>query len=104
MDIQRELHLARALAPIIITSLAPRCAVQIEVQVVQEDGALFAAALNAACLALLDAGVACVAPVAAVTVAVLADGTLLIDPDAREEKVRGGGADLIELSEMAECD
>jgi exosome complex component RRP46 len=86
-DAQLEYMLDKSLQSVICTALAPRCAVQLDVQVLQSDGSLFASLLNASCLALLDAGVQCNSTVAAVTIAAMADGALIIDPDAKEESV-----------------
>jgi exosome complex component RRP46 len=86
LDIQREYILSQILEPVIVSAQMPRCAIELEVQVVQDDGGLLAAAVNAACLALLDAGVPCQAMIACVSIGVHADGSLVIDPDAKEEQ------------------
>lgn len=47
-----------AVDAVILSSLHPRTTIQIVVQVVQDDGSLLSTAVNAATLALLDAGIA----------------------------------------------
>ncbi len=55
-------------------------------QVLQDDGALLSCALNAACAALVDAGVPMDAMLAAVTCALLPGGAVLLDPSGKEEE------------------
>lgn len=49
---------------------------------------LISAAINATCLALLDAGIPLSTTVASVTCAVTQEGELVLDPDFQEEQVR----------------
>jgi exosome complex component RRP46 len=70
---------------LVIASLHPRTRIQIVVQAVQDDGGLLAASLNAATLALMDAGVPLSSTLAAVAVALDRTGQLLLDPNAQEE-------------------
>lgn len=69
----------------IIATMHPRTSITVAVQQLHEDGSLLAAALNATVLALLDAGVPMLKQVVAVTVAVLQDGRVQLDPDAAAE-------------------
>ena len=63
----------------------PRTVLSVVVQVIKDDGSLFAAALNAATMALLDAGVGLVGlPLAAC--ATFQGTTLVLDPSAEEER------------------
>lgn len=69
----------------LLTVLHPRTAVTVQLQEMEDRGGLIAASLNAACLALLNSGIAMRFLVGAVHCAVAADGTtLLLDPDARQ--------------------
>ncbi len=56
LDTHREYLIRQTLEPVVLTALLPRCAINIEVQVLQDDGGLLAAAINGASLALVDAG------------------------------------------------
>lgn len=56
---------------------------------------LLSCCLNAACMALLDAGLPLATLFCGVTCALQPDGTILLDPTARQEQVSpGGGAQL----------
>lgn len=52
---------------------------------------LLSCCLNAACMALLDAGLPLTALFCGVTCALQPDGTILLDPTARQEQVSPGG-------------
>uniref|UniRef100_A0A803VU34 Exosome component 5 n=1 Tax=Ficedula albicollis TaxID=59894 RepID=A0A803VU34_FICAL len=54
---------------------------------------LLSCCLNAACMALLDAGLPLAALFCGVTCALQPDGTILLDPTARQEQVSPGGGD-----------
>jgi ribonuclease PH len=73
----------------ILTEQHPRTAITITAQAFEADGSLLATAINATCLALLDAAVATRHLVVAVCCAVRCDGTILLDPTKDEEKVGG---------------
>jgi len=80
-------HLIRsAVENAILSTLHPRTAINIIVQVLSEDGSIISAAVNGVSIALLDAGISMKSMVASVTCALTEDGTLLIDPDEKEEK------------------
>ncbi|KAJ2386955.1 exosome non-catalytic core subunit rrp46, partial [Coemansia sp. RSA 2603] len=68
----------------ILTHLHPRTLVQINLQVRLDAGSLDACAINAAVLALVDAGVPLKTMVAAATCAVRPDGSIVADPVAEE--------------------
>ena len=87
-DTEYEYYLRNAIEGIILAALHPRTSIQVIVQVLSEDGSLLSAAINATCLALLDAGIASKSIIGSVTCAVSTDGTLLLDPDTKEEQVR----------------
>lgn len=80
-----EAFLKGAAEAAVITTLHPRTAVSIAVQQLHDDGSCLAAALNATGLALLDAGVPLHGQLVAVSVAVLQDGSVQLDPDAQAE-------------------
>jgi exosome complex component RRP46 len=69
----------------IATAQHPRTVIQVVLQVVSDDGSLVACALNATCAALIDAGVPMHDRVVAISVAVLEDGTIRLDPSAEED-------------------
>uniref|UniRef100_A0A7S0QYE2 Exoribonuclease phosphorolytic domain-containing protein n=1 Tax=Pyramimonas obovata TaxID=1411642 RepID=A0A7S0QYE2_9CHLO len=79
---ERELEqvIARTVESVIIAALHPRTGISIILQVLQDDGAILACAINAACAALVDAGIAMNGLVAATCVAISPDGRLLLDP------------------------
>lgn len=52
---------------------------------------LLSCCLNAACMALLDAGLPLTTLFCGVTCALQPDGTILLDPTARQEQVSPGG-------------
>jgi exosome complex component RRP46 len=68
----------------ILRALHPRTMISVIVQVLSSDGSLLAAAINAASLALVDAGIQCSDMLAAVTLAEDADGRVLVDPTRDE--------------------
>lgn len=70
--------------PVVQMSLYPRSQIDINVQVLQSDGSLLQAAINATTLALIDAGVPMNDYVCAVTCA-LHDNTPLLDVNSLEE-------------------
>jgi len=84
-ETEKELYIRSALEESILSTLHPRTAVNIVVQVLSEDGSMLSTAINAVCLALLDAGVAMKSQVASVS-SCLVNGTLVIDPSELEEK------------------
>ena len=85
---ERELEqlLGATLRAAIITSLHPRTAISIVVQVIADDGALLSAALNGATLALLHAAIPMRGPAVGCTIALLPSGAALLDPTADEER------------------
>jgi len=85
-DRDREEVITRTCSAAVLTSLHPRTAVTINIQEMQDGGCLVATCINAACLALLDASVPLSFLLAAVTVAVTADGELLVDPTLKQAK------------------
>lgn len=76
---------------VILTKTLPRTQIDIYIQVLQDDGGALAAAINAASIALVDAGVPMVDVVVACSVGYV-DGLFVVDLNASE-----GGADAPEL-------
>ncbi|KAL0272769.1 UNVERIFIED_CONTAM: hypothetical protein PYX00_005617 [Menopon gallinae] len=70
----------------ILSSEYPRTSISIIVQEMQSSGTLLSSSVNAACLALMDAGVPLKFLVAAVTCIVNSQDELVLDPDEREMK------------------
>ena len=72
---------------VIVSKLHPRSGISVTIQETSTDGALFAAAVNAAALALSDAGVPLKSLCTAATVALMGDDRFVLDPNAAEEEV-----------------
>jgi exosome complex component RRP46 len=95
-----EALLRPALEALVLRALHPRTLVRVVLQAVSEDGSLLACALNAAVVALADAGVPMRSLAAAMAVALppgsdgSADGGALVDPDAAEERAAAAAATL----------
>jgi exosome complex component RRP41 len=70
--------------PVISMHLYQRSSIDIAVLILQQDGAVMSAAINATTLALIHAGIALSSPVSSVTLSCLHD-TPLLDPCAPEE-------------------
>ena len=81
----REQRLKHMLEAIVMIELHPRSCVEVVVQEIEDDGALFASAVNASCLAMMDAGVA-MRKCAAGAECAAVGGQLVLDPTAAEEK------------------
>eukprot|EP00197_Chlamydomonas_leiostraca_P004386 CAMPEP_0202877488 /NCGR_PEP_ID=MMETSP1391-20130828/30728_1 /ASSEMBLY_ACC=CAM_ASM_000867 /TAXON_ID=1034604 /ORGANISM="Chlamydomonas leiostraca, Strain SAG 11-49" /LENGTH=202 /DNA_ID=CAMNT_0049559533 /DNA_START=35 /DNA_END=639 /DNA_ORIENTATION=+ len=82
-----ELIIRGALEALVQRGLFPRTSIMVVLQVVADGGSLLSVALNAACAALVDAGVPMSACFASVTCAVGAQqGELLVDPEENEEQ------------------
>jgi exosome complex component RRP46 len=82
---ETESIVRRTLEPLIVRSQNPMCAIEVSVQVVNDDGGLLSASINAAVSALVDAGVPMRGQAAAVTCAIVADGSIMLDPTRAEE-------------------
>ncbi|KAM4641327.1 exosome complex component RRP46 [Discoglossus pictus] len=71
---------------VIMGSLHPRSSITVILQVVSDAGSLLSCALNASCLALLDAGLPMRSLFCGVTCALDEEGTLTLDPSAKQQK------------------
>ncbi|CAI4222095.1 unnamed protein product [Auanema sp. JU1783] len=76
--------LEKAFESAIITSTFPRAQIDVFFEVIQADGSNLAACVNAASLALADAGIPVKGLVSAVTCGIV-DGTPVVDVNSREE-------------------
>jgi exosome complex component RRP46 len=100
LEHEYEALLRPALEALVLRALHPRTLVRVVLQAVAEDGSLLACALNAAVVALVDAGVPMKSLAAAMAVALppgadgSADGGALVDPDAAEERAAAAAATL----------
>ncbi|GIL57267.1 hypothetical protein Vafri_12516 [Volvox africanus] len=86
LDRSLELEIRGILEGIIPLGMHPRTSIMVVLQILQEDGSVLSCALNAACAALVDAGVPMNTMYASVTCALSPDERLLLDPDAVEEQ------------------
>lgn len=88
---ERELgsSLSRTLTAITRLSLYPKSRIEVSAFVLEDDGGAFAAAITAASLALADAGIETLDLTAGCTAAVL-NGTVILDPSSREERLASG--------------
>lgn len=87
---QLELLVHDAIANAVLSSLHPCTLIKVVIQVVEADGSLLAASINASCLALIDAGVQMSGVVSAAAVAVdQKSERLLLDPTQEEEDLAG---------------
>ncbi|KAG7385547.1 Exosome complex component MTR3 [Phytophthora pseudosyringae] len=78
-----------ALAPAVMLHKLPKCIVSVFVTVLEDDGGVFAAAINCASLALADAAVEMYDVVTASSAGIV-NGLVVLDP-SREEEQRGDG-------------
>ncbi|TFF91201.1 exosome complex exonuclease Rrp41 [Candidatus Thorarchaeota archaeon] len=88
---EREISMviANALAPSIFLEEFPKAVIDVFVQVIQADGGTRCAAINAASLALADAGIPMRSLIPAVAVGKV-DGKLIVDLGDEEDKYGGG--------------
>ncbi|KYO26310.1 exosome complex component RRP46 [Alligator mississippiensis] len=86
LERSREQMVRRACEAALLGELHPRSSVTLVLQVVSDAGSLLSCCLNAACLALLDAGLPLRSLFCGVTCALAPDGAVALDPSARQEK------------------
>ncbi|XP_004598054.2 exosome complex component RRP46 [Ochotona princeps] len=82
----REQLIRSTCEAVVLGALHPRTSITVVLQVVSDAGSLLACCLNAACMALVDAGVPMRALFCGVTCALDSDGTLVLDPTVKQEK------------------
>lgn len=81
----KERKLEEIFIATIATELQPRSCVTIVIQIVQNDGSLLAAMINAGMLALLSAGIPCHWLAASCTISYRTTGDFVLDPTMVEE-------------------
>lgn len=81
-----ETVITHTVEQMILMHLHPRTAINITIQEMQSDGLALSTSVNAACMALLDAGVQMKSNFAAVTCSVTSSGTILVEPTEAEMK------------------
>ncbi|XP_064260121.1 exosome complex component RRP46 [Passer domesticus] len=86
LERSREQLLRQTCEAAVLGALHPRTAVSLVLQVLSDAGSLLSCCLNAACMALLDAGLPLAALFCGVTCALQPDGAILLDPTARQEQ------------------
>ncbi|KAG8548743.1 hypothetical protein GDO81_024342 [Engystomops pustulosus] len=72
---------------VILGTLHPRTSITIVLQVINDGGSILSCFLNAACMAMMDAGLPMNAMFCGVTCALDDDGQLIIDPNTKDQKV-----------------
>ncbi|GCC31401.1 exosome complex component RRP46 [Chiloscyllium punctatum] len=70
----------------ILTALHPRSSITVVLQVIHDSGSLLACCLNAACMALMDAGLPMKSVFCGVTCVIDSNGDILLDPTTKMEK------------------
>ncbi|OWK59655.1 Exosome complex component RRP46 [Lonchura striata] len=86
LERSREQLLQQTCEAVVLGVLHPRTAISLVLQVLSDAGSLLSCCLNAACMALLDAGLPLSALFCGVTCALQPDGAILLDPTARQEQ------------------
>lgn len=88
---ERELggSLARTLSTVVRLHLYPKSRIEVSAFVLEDDGGAFAAVITAASLALADAGIELLDLTSGCAAAIV-DGSLVLDPNAREEATASG--------------
>ncbi|KAJ6354499.1 hypothetical protein OIU77_005165 [Salix suchowensis] len=90
-----EMILKRTLQSICILTLNPNTTTSIIIQVVNDDGALLVCAINAACAALIDAGIPLKHLAVAICCCLAEGGYVILDPTKLEEQKMRGFAYLV---------
>ncbi|MFT7803817.1 exosome complex component RRP46, partial [Arapaima gigas] len=70
----------------LLSSLHPRSSLSLVLQIIHDDGSLLSCCLNAACMALMDAGLPMSCLFCGVTCAIDHDGCIVTDPTLKQEK------------------
>ncbi|NWI89101.1 EXOS5 protein, partial [Pitta sordida] len=86
LERSREQLLRRTCQAVLLQALHPRTAISLVLQVLSDAGSLLSCCLNAACVGLMDAGLPLSSLFCGVTCALHPDGTILLDPTARQEQ------------------
>ncbi|NWV72508.1 EXOS5 protein, partial [Malurus elegans] len=86
LERSREQLLRQTCEAVVLGALHPRTAITLVLQVLSDAGSLLSCCLNAACMALLDGGLPLATLFCGVTCALQPDGSVLLDPTARQEQ------------------
>ncbi|GAB4837231.1 exosome non-catalytic core subunit rrp46 [Ancistrocladus abbreviatus] len=86
LEKEYEMILKRTLQSICILNMNPNTTTSVIVQVVNDDGALLPCAVNAACAALVDAGIPMKHLSVAISCCVVDSGYVILDPTKHEEE------------------
>ncbi|KAK7028901.1 Exosome component 5 [Halocaridina rubra] len=81
-----ESVISKTIEQAIIVHLHPRTAINVTLQEMQSDGLALSTSINAACLALLDAGVQMKSTFSAVTCCIASSGAIILEPTEAEIK------------------
>ncbi|KAJ9168271.1 hypothetical protein P3X46_019818 [Hevea brasiliensis] len=95
LEKEYEMILKRTLQSICILTINPNTTTSVIVQVVHDDGALLTCAINAACAALVDAGIPIKHLAVAICCCLAEDGYVILDPTKLEEQKMKGFAFLV---------
>lgn len=95
---EAEFVIRRTLEHLILSSMFPNTGISVIFQVINDDGAVLACGLNAACAALLDAGIPLNGLIVAVSCAMTALGEVVLDPTKVEEQNFGAHVCMVFLS------
>ncbi|CAI9093530.1 OLC1v1029042C1 [Oldenlandia corymbosa var. corymbosa] len=90
-----EMILKKTLQSICLLTVHPNTTTSIIIQVVQDDGALLPCAINAACAALVDAGIPLKHLAVAICCCLSESGRVLLDPNKLEEQSMKGFVYLV---------
>ncbi|EFA75059.1 hypothetical protein PPL_11677 [Heterostelium album PN500] len=82
---EQESLIRNAIESVIMTMLHPRTLISIIIQVYSTDGSIVSCSINAACLALLDAGIELNSLIASISLSFNSDGQIYLDPTMKEE-------------------
>uniref|UniRef100_A0A2P2KW50 Exoribonuclease phosphorolytic domain-containing protein n=1 Tax=Rhizophora mucronata TaxID=61149 RepID=A0A2P2KW50_RHIMU len=98
LEKEYEMILKRTLQSICILTINPNTTTSVIIQVVNDDGALLVCAINAACAALVDAGIPLKHLAVAICCCLAEGGYVILDPTKLEEQVI-----LLFSSELLTC-
>ncbi|CAI0442745.1 unnamed protein product [Linum tenue] len=90
-----EMIMKKTIQSICLLTINPNTTTSVIVQVVNDDGALLPCAINAACAALVDAGIPLKHLAVAICCCVAEEGSVVLDPTKLEEQQMRGFAYLV---------
>ncbi|XP_028818336.1 exosome complex component RRP46 [Denticeps clupeoides] len=82
----REQCVRETCEAVLLSTLHPRSSLTLILQVIHDDGSLLSCCLNAACMALMDAGLPMSCLFCGITCSISVDGQIITDPTAEQEK------------------